>query len=183
MVDPYGFIYVIENLINGKVYIGQTTNPDKRWSKHCSEKSHCYAIYNAIQKHGKENFDFVILESCVSAEELNSREKFWIDYSNCISPSGYNLKTGGGSSGKCSEETKRRISASKKGSKWSIEQRKKHKLSNPYSKRVSCPRGHLYDSENTYIRPNGHRMCRACHRQREKARQHRIRELVWCEGG
>jgi hypothetical protein len=29
-----------------------------------------------------------------------------------------------------------------------------------------CPAGHDYDQVNTYIDPEGHRRCRACHRER-----------------
>lgn len=33
-VTPYGFIYIIENMVNGKVYVGQTVDigrPVARW--------------------------------------------------------------------------------------------------------------------------------------------------------
>lgn len=36
-----------------------------------------------------------------------------------------------------------------------------------------CPRGHAYDEANTYIRPKGNRMCRACHRIDEARRRAR----------
>lgn len=35
----------------------------------------------------------------------------------------------------------------------------------------SCPRGHEYTDENTYIRPGGQRKCRACNRNRERDRK------------
>ena len=54
-------IYKITNNINNKVYIGQTTRDLKiRWYQHCYKtkaKNICNRIYNAIQKHGKENFE------------------------------------------------------------------------------------------------------------------------------
>jgi hypothetical protein len=31
-----------------------------------------------------------------------------------------------------------------------------------------CKNGHEFTPENTYIRPSGHRACRACHRVRKK---------------
>ena len=34
------------------------------------------------------------------------------------------------------------------------------------SKKTHCPQGHEYNEENTYIRPNGHRKCKACNRER-----------------
>ena len=175
MLEIYGFIYIIENSINDKYYIGQTVNPSKRWSKHCSEKSHSRAIYSAIQKYGKENFEFILLENCKSLEELNRREKLWISYTDTVSPNGYNLIEGGGSSGRCSLETRQRISDSKKGRRWSLAERKSHFKHNFYSNKTHCPKGHSYNSENTYIRPNGHRMCRSCHRTRQRNRQFLLR--------
>jgi len=37
--------------------------------------------------------------------------------------------------------------------------------------RTHCPRGHPYDSENTYVRGNGRRTCRECSIQRDRARR------------
>lgn len=34
-----------------------------------------------------------------------------------------------------------------------------------------CPRGHAYDDANTYVERSGSRRCRACHRDRERARR------------
>lgn len=49
--------------------------------------------------------------------------------------------------------------------------------------RTYCPSGHPYSQENTYIRPgNGHRICRACVREREK-RPHGRKLLLTPEGG
>lgn len=31
-----------------------------------------------------------------------------------------------------------------------------------------CPQGHPYDSENTYVAPNGNRQCRICRRERRR---------------
>jgi hypothetical protein len=36
---------------------------------------------------------------------------------------------------------------------------------------TACPQGHPYDDINTRVRANGHRVCRTCHRERERARQ------------
>lgn len=36
---------------------------------------------------------------------------------------------------------------------------------------TQCPRGHAYDEENTYVRPNGQRKCRACNREKERERK------------
>lgn len=44
--------------------------------------------------------------------------------------------------------------------------------------RTHCPRGHAYDEANTYYNKNGHRSCRACHRERERERQRARRSSV-----
>ena len=41
-----------------------------------------------------------------------------------------------------------------------------------------CAAGHDYDDENTYIRPDGGRGCRACRRESSKSYRQRIRELL-----
>lgn len=38
--------------------------------------------------------------------------------------------------------------------------------------RTHCPAGHPYAGENLRVKPNGHRECRTCHRERERARYH-----------
>ena len=37
-----------------------------------------------------------------------------------------------------------------------------------------CPHGHPYEGENLYVRPNGDRECRTCHRTQERARRRRV---------
>lgn len=52
----YGIIYVVENTINGKKYVGQTVQPLKvRWQRHCrKEQSGCVALASAIAKYGAD---------------------------------------------------------------------------------------------------------------------------------
>lgn len=83
-------IYKIENLINHKIYVGQSIHIERRWNEHCfpSTKS---IISKAIKKYGKENFSFQVLEQC-SVEELDEREVYFIQQFNCVIPNGYNIK-------------------------------------------------------------------------------------------
>lgn len=88
-------IYKIENLINHKVYIGQTVNPEKRWWQHChSAKIHYdnYPIHLAIAKYGEKNFNFTILQW---TEDYDNVEREMIQLYNSISPNGYNVSIGG----------------------------------------------------------------------------------------
>ena len=83
-------IYKIENLINHKIYIGQSIHIERRWSEHCfpSAKS---LISRAIKKYGKENFSFQVLEEC-QIEELAEKEIYYIKQFDCVVPKGYNVK-------------------------------------------------------------------------------------------
>lgn len=110
-------IYKIENILNGKIYIGQTRKTiEERFNEHVnlSERS-SYHIHRAIKKHGAENFRCTLIET---ADEMfiNEREIFWINNFDSYKH-GYNMTLGGeGKKGYCStKETKEKISKSKKG--------------------------------------------------------------------
>jgi hypothetical protein len=76
-----------------------------------------------LKKNGYEIFDKIILEIIDPNDQvmLNDRENYWIKHFDSISR-GYNLREGG-VRGKLSAETKARMSAAKKGKKFS----EKHK--------------------------------------------------------
>ena len=92
-------IYKIQNLINGKIYIGQSVDIQYRFNNHKSEsfnpKSNAYntAIHRAIRKYGVNNFSFDIIEEC-DQDRLREREIYWIDYYQSYGD-GYNLTSGG----------------------------------------------------------------------------------------
>lgn len=87
-------IYKIENQINGRVYIGQSQNIERRWQRERrqafleSDTSYNYPLSRAIRKYGLENFSFSILEIC-QIDQLNEREQFWMNKYNSLA-SGYN---------------------------------------------------------------------------------------------
>lgn len=118
-------IYKITNLLNDKVYIGQTTQELKvRLSNHkCNRRS---LISKALNKYGENNFKVEIIDTANSKEELDEKEIYWIRFYNCISPKGYNLTFGGeGTVGyHLSKETKEKISNANKGKKMTVESRK-----------------------------------------------------------
>lgn len=97
-------IYKVTNNINGKVYIGQSINIEKRWKNHINHSfNNSYSDYNsvfhkAIRKYGIDNFNFEIIEEC-KKEELNKQEKYWIKYYNSYlgfeNCNGYNMTLGG----------------------------------------------------------------------------------------
>lgn len=55
------YLYKIVNKVNSKVYIGVTLNPKRRFNEHIKRTKS--AISKSIRKHGKDNFDFVIIMS------------------------------------------------------------------------------------------------------------------------
>lgn len=88
----YGYIYITENLINGKCYIGQ--HKSKTFDK--SYKGSGVYLTRSIEKYGWENFRTYIIEWVESIEELNSREVYWINLFDAVNDSMfYNLALGG----------------------------------------------------------------------------------------
>lgn len=108
---------------NGKVYIGQTCRePNIRWANGFGYRHQMF--YNAIQKYGWDKIIHEILFEGLSKEEANQKEIELIAYYDSTNPEkGYNIAFGGTSTlgVKCSEETKRKISESRKGQKPSEE--------------------------------------------------------------
>jgi group I intron endonuclease len=78
-------IYKTTNLINGKSYVGQQSTDIKTYLG--SGK----ILEFAIKKYGVENFKKEIIEECLTREELNKREIYWIKKLN----PDYNLHPGG----------------------------------------------------------------------------------------
>lgn len=92
-------IYKIENIKNGKIYIGQTSQPfKKRYWLHCwklkngtHDNAHLQAAYN---EYGDGAFRFSVVRQCSKSDDLDALEiksiKEYDSYKN-----GYNLTIGG----------------------------------------------------------------------------------------
>jgi group I intron endonuclease len=132
MSNKFGVIYKISNLLNGKVYIGQTIrNIEIRWKQHCREAikySHKSALFGAIAKYGKDAFVIEEVCSCTNMEDLNFMESFLIGQLSSLYPLGYNLTYGGGNH-KRTPEASARLSKFRKG-KPSTKKGKKYPGSN-----------------------------------------------------
>lgn len=113
-------VYKIINVTNGKAYVGSAVDVDSRRRNHLRElllgKHHSKKLQNSWNKYGSDQFVFVVVELVSDQLTLRSREQYWIDGFDCAKY-GYNIlpMAGSMSNFKLSEETKRKISASKIG--------------------------------------------------------------------
>ena len=87
-------IYKIENIKTNKVYIGQSIDIYKRWDDHKNmlekNKHHSRKLQNSYNMTKDKNiFEYSILEVVENKEDLDSREKYYIDKYNSLYD-GYN---------------------------------------------------------------------------------------------
>jgi len=112
-----GQVYKIENLINGKVYIGITKKgisgryPGRSWKV---SNTRSRLVKKAMTKYGADNFTISIIEEC-SVDLLEEREKYYIQTLDSFVPNGYNLTKGGEYNKVVSAESRKRNSESNKG--------------------------------------------------------------------
>lgn len=86
-------IYKITKKENGKSYIGQSNDIERRFKEHKTKTD--IPVELAIKKYGASAFDFEVLEEC-SLSLLDEREVYWIAYYNTYLGFGYNCNLGGG---------------------------------------------------------------------------------------
>ena len=120
-------IYCIENLINGKKYIGQSINTKERMFKY---HKNCVILNNAIKKYGKENFKRYVILYCESdTDELARYEIACIKiFHSHVSEGGYNISWGGKApmlGRKQSKKAKQKVSKANLGKHLSDETKQK----------------------------------------------------------
>ncbi len=86
-------IYKITKKENGKSYIGQSNNIERRIKEHQYKID--IPIELAIHKYGKDAFTYEVIEEC-DLEQLDEKERYWIAYYNTYKGFGYNCSEGGG---------------------------------------------------------------------------------------
>ena len=116
---PICGVYKIENLVNGKVYIGKSKNIGVRWSEHRSELNNGTHINPHLQsawyKYGESNFRFDVIYKAIDEDDALKHEEYYIaKYKSYNSSFGYNL-TKGGQSGYFTDESIANASKSKLG--------------------------------------------------------------------
>jgi group I intron endonuclease len=136
-------IYKALNKINGKIYIGETNNLEKRIVEHLrsAQRGDKGYFYNALRAYGSQVFEWSTIDIADCREILDEKEEYWINHLHTKPPYGYNVANGGNwNPGKnrgtkrpdlaernkvikpmlgkhLSEETKRKLSESKIGKK------------------------------------------------------------------
>lgn len=96
-------IYKATNLVNGKIYIGQTVRQfEVRKNRHINDAFKCNsttAFHRALRKYGNANFNWEVIDISETEEELNQKEVYWISFYNSYAlvenSNGYNMTIGG----------------------------------------------------------------------------------------
>jgi group I intron endonuclease len=92
------YLYRITNQIDGKVYIGQTSNLSHRWAQHqyCANDGKNSHLYNAMRKYGIIHFLFEEIACCKTVEDVDFIEILLIEqYDSRNREKGYNIHQGG----------------------------------------------------------------------------------------
>lgn len=73
------YVYVITNLLGGKLYVGKTTNPVTRWTNHkiSARKGKMTPLHTAMRDHGVGNFTYTVVMARPSEEEAYDWEGYW----------------------------------------------------------------------------------------------------------
>lgn len=94
-------IYKVTNIINGKIYIGQSINSlslRKTTHKHSALKNNSQSYFHkAIRKYGWDSFEWEVIDDCNTKQELDIKEIEYITLfeSHISTGKGYNLTKGG----------------------------------------------------------------------------------------
>jgi group I intron endonuclease len=92
-------MYKITNIVNQKVYIGQTNNPILRWSQHKSNAKYNrgnQVITRALTKYGSNVFTFEVIAMCLTQLDADVTEEQLIQqYDSRNTNKGYNISAGG----------------------------------------------------------------------------------------
>jgi group I intron endonuclease len=123
-------IYKVTNILNGKMYIGQSTDPRRRFAEHISrdcEKCGLHSrIGRALKKHGKEKFEFTVLCWCpdktyadmVEIKLIEAHDTRRVGYNICVGGEGLGSGTDHPKYGrKESEESRRKKSHARLGAR------------------------------------------------------------------
>lgn len=128
-------VYAHINIINGKVYIGQTSQKlERRWR---DGRGYLTGVFSrAIKRYGWDNFNHIILHTNLTKEQANYFETLYIKFYKAISLS-YNITDGGegtiGDHTPKTEEHRRKIGNALRGKPKSEEAKSKMRANHHHS--------------------------------------------------
>jgi len=127
-------VYKIKNVVNGKIYIGQTIRElSDRIKSHFRQSKNSNTLFSrAIRKYGINSFLWEQLCICSTKKNLSESETFYINlYKSNHRGYGYNLTSGGEGMGGLSpsEETRKKLRIVNIGKKHTDETKKKMSIS------------------------------------------------------
>jgi len=114
------YVYLITNLVNGKVYVGKSNDPQVRWGDHRKvalggkEKypGEFFAVHAALHKYGLDNFKFEIISEFDAEKDAYLAETAMILLScSNLKDYGYNCNLGGVGGIIPNEETRQKLIA------------------------------------------------------------------------
>lgn len=116
MLEKTWCVYKHTNKVNGKCYIGITSQDVRiRWNRGWGYQ-YCPHFWRAIQQYGWDAFTHEIVRDGLSKEEAELWEVNLISENRSADPMyGYNVSLGGNSIGKHSEETRKKIGDRRRG--------------------------------------------------------------------
>jgi hypothetical protein len=100
-----GVIYLITHIPDGKQYVGLTVQSlERRWQYHIEQSSSSniksdQSLHAAIREFGPSCFFVQQIDQGTTKDDLESKERNWIEKLNTIAPQGYNISPGGVSGG------------------------------------------------------------------------------------
>ena len=127
MQSNVGYVYAIENAVNGRRYIGSTVNYKSRWHTHRSTlrrgKHHSFILQKAWNKYGEKAFTFKLLLVCDKAQRIEYENRLMpLQAYNVMRTAKESLVRGGWNH---SDEFKQKMSLRNKGKVLTAEHRLK----------------------------------------------------------
>jgi len=167
IINNVSGIYLIQNRIDSKVYVGSALNI--KWRRYTHIRAlrkkihHSIKLQRAWNKYGEDSFLFSVLEEVKDKGSLIQREQEWIDKLKAYGPNGYNMVPFAGTNlgMVCSDETKRKIGEKAKGRLVSEKTRQKMSaaapstrppLSEEHKRKISLKLTGMHPSEVTRLK-------------------------------